>query len=57
MEAIWELGMIGLGKISANMARRLSMSGHQVVGYDRRPEPVQELEIDGVTGAASMAEL
>lgn len=43
--------------MGANMARRLSMNGHHVVGHDRRPEPIQELKIEGVTGAASVAEL
>ncbi|MGD2105715.1 MAG: NAD(P)-binding domain-containing protein, partial [Anaerolineae bacterium] len=33
-----ELGLIGLGKMGANMARRLSRGGHRVVGYNRSPE-------------------
>ncbi len=52
-----ELGMIGLGKMGANMTRRLLKGGHRVVAFDSRPETVKELEAEGTVGAASLAEL
>ena len=52
-----ELGMIGLGKMGANMTRRLLKGGHRVVVFDPRPEAVQELVEAGAVGAASLAEL
>lgn len=52
-----ELGMIGLGKMGANMARRLLKGGHRVVVFDPRPEAVKELEGMGANGAGSLAEL
>lgn len=52
-----ELGMIGLGKMGANMTRRLLRSGHRVVAYDPRPEAVKELESEGAVGAGSLAGL
>jgi hypothetical protein len=51
-----QLGMIGLGRMGGNMARRLQ-GGHQVVAYDRSPQPVQELEKLGATTAYSLKEL
>ena len=36
-----ELGMIGLGKMGANMSERLMRGGHRVVGFDLNPESVQ----------------
>ena len=52
-----ELGMIGLGKMGANMTRRLLKGGHRVVVFDPRPEAVRELVDAGAVGAASLAEL
>jgi 6-phosphogluconate dehydrogenase len=52
-----ELGMLGLGRMGANMARRLLHGGHRVITYDPRPEAVQELVRDGALGASSVAEL
>lgn len=52
-----ELGMVGLGKMGANMTRRLLRGGHRVVVFDLRAEAVRELQADGATGAASLAEL
>ncbi len=52
-----ELGMIGLGKMGANMARRLLKGGHRVVVFDPRLEAVRELVEAGAVGAASLAEL
>ncbi len=52
-----ELGMIGLGRMGANMVRRLLHAGHQCIVYDVHPEPVQELVREGATGTASLGEL
>jgi 6-phosphogluconate dehydrogenase len=52
-----QLGMIGLGRMGANMTTRLERGGHQVVAYDRDPAAVQRTIGDGATGAGSLAEL
>ncbi|VAV98093.1 6-phosphogluconate dehydrogenase, decarboxylating, partial [hydrothermal vent metagenome] len=52
-----ELGMIGLGKMGANMAERLVRGGHRVVGFDLSPESVASLVERGAQGAASLEEL
>ena len=52
-----ELGMIGLGRMGANMVRRLLRADHQCVVYDVHPEPVQELVGEGAIGTASLREL
>ena len=51
-----ELGMIGLGRMGANMVRRLLKGKHQCVVYDRSAEAVQALVNEGAVGAASLAE-
>ncbi|MBI3763261.1 MAG: NADP-dependent phosphogluconate dehydrogenase, partial [Chloroflexi bacterium] len=52
-----ELGMVGLGKMGANMTRRLLKGGHRVLVYDPRPEAVRELEGEGAVGGGSLTEL
>ena len=52
-----QLGMIGLGRMGANIVRRLMRHGHSCVVYDRDPEPGRQLAAEGVAAAASMAEL
>src|SRR5258708_36463062 len=52
-----QLGMIGLGRMGANMVRRLINKGHNCVVFDRSPQTVSELVKDKATGAASLAEL
>ena len=52
-----KLGMIGLGRMGGNMARRLMRGGHEVVAYDRDPAAVAGLVTDGAQGAASLQEL
>jgi 6-phosphogluconate dehydrogenase len=52
-----ELGIIGLGRMGANIARRLLRAGHRVVAYNRSPGPVRELEREGAIGAYSLEEL
>ncbi|HEY6077757.1 MAG TPA: decarboxylating 6-phosphogluconate dehydrogenase [Polyangiaceae bacterium] len=49
--------MIGLGRMGANMGRRLMSEGHTCVAYDVFPESVQKLAADGATAAASLADL
>lgn len=51
-----QLGMIGLGRMGANMVRRLIRSGHTCVVYDRNPEAVRALVAEGAIGAASAGE-
>jgi 6-phosphogluconate dehydrogenase len=51
-----QLGMIGLGRMGANMVRRLIKHGHTCVVYDRTPATVQQLAGDGATGASSIDE-
>ena len=52
-----ELGMVGLGKMGGNMARRLLADGHRVVGYARRPEAVQAIADEGAVPSNSLEEL
>jgi 6-phosphogluconate dehydrogenase len=52
-----QLGMIGLGRMGANMARRLLAGGHQVVAFDRSPNAIAGLKEDGAVGASSLADL
>ncbi len=52
-----QLGMIGLGRMGANMARRLMRDGHHCAVYDRSAEAVAALAGEGARGAASLAEL
>jgi 6-phosphogluconate dehydrogenase len=52
-----QLGMIGLGRMGANMVRRLLRGGHQCVVYDRSPDVVKELVKEGAVGASSLDEL
>jgi 6-phosphogluconate dehydrogenase len=51
-----QLGMIGLGRMGANMARRLLRGGHSCVVYDANPQAVQALAADGATPAGSLTE-
>ncbi len=52
-----KVGMIGLGKMGANMTVRLVQAGHSVVGYARTPATVQSLVAQGALGASSLADL
>ena len=47
-----QLGMIGLGRMGANLVRRLMRDGHRCVVYDVNADAVAELEGEGATGAA-----
>lgn len=52
-----QLGMIGLGKMGANMTTRLLRNGHQVVAFDFNKDAVKASEHEGATGASSVDEL
>src|SRR5881398_2704441 len=49
-----QLGMIGLGRMGANMVRRVQKGGHKCVVYDRSAESVKQLAAEGATGALSL---
>jgi len=51
-----QLGMIGLGRMGANMVRRLLRAGHQCVVFDMSPEAVRDLVQEQATGASSLAD-
>ena len=49
-----QIGMMGLGRMGANMVRRLMRAGHECVVYDINAASVAALVKDGASGAASM---
>ncbi|HSD50406.1 MAG TPA: decarboxylating 6-phosphogluconate dehydrogenase [Candidatus Methylomirabilis sp.] len=51
-----QLGMIGIGRMGANMVRRLLRRGHQCTVFDVSPKAVKELAQEGAVGASSLAE-
>ncbi len=51
-----QLGMIGLGRMGANMVRRLIKKGHECVVFDRSPQAVSDLVKENAVGASSLAE-
>jgi 6-phosphogluconate dehydrogenase len=53
---IMQLGMIGLGRMGANMIRRLLKEGHEGVVFDMSPKAVEELVLEKAVGAASLAD-
>ena len=52
-----QLGMIGLGRMGANMVRRLQRAGHHCVAFDRSAESVRQVARDGATAATSLDDL
>ena len=52
-----QLGLIGLGKMGGNMAERLRLGGHQVIGFDFNAEAVAKLSASGNVGVSSLEEL
>lgn len=52
-----QLGMIGLGRMGANMVRRLMSGGHECVVFDISPQAVADLAKEKAVGAASLEEL
>jgi 6-phosphogluconate dehydrogenase len=51
-----QLGMVGLGRMGANIVRRLMRDGHSCVGYDVSQDAVQALAADGAVGATTVAD-
>jgi len=51
-----ELGMIGLGRMGANMTERLVRGGHRIISYDRSPEAIQRVVDKGALGARSLSD-
>ncbi len=51
-----ELGIIGLGRMGANMSERLVLGGHRVIGYVRSAEAIQRVVDQGALGALSLAD-
>ena len=49
-----QLGMVGLGRMGANLVRRLMRDGHRCVVYDVNADAVHALEAEGATGASSL---
>ena len=52
-----EIGIIGLGKMGGNVARRLTKAGWKVIGYNRSEEDTKQLEKEGIVGAYTISEL
>jgi 6-phosphogluconate dehydrogenase len=52
-----DLGFVGLGRMGANMVRRLLLDGHRVVAYNRTAERTREIMAEGAGGAFSLREL
>src|SRR5215475_11710567 len=52
-----EIGIAGLGRMGANMARRLLKGGHRVVVFNRSPKPVEELVKEKATGTTDLRDL
>ncbi len=52
-----QLGMVGLGRMGANMTRRLMRGGHQLVVSDHSPDPVKQLASEGAAGSSSLEDL
>src|SRR5262249_22187057 len=52
-----QIGIIGLGRMGGNIARRLMKAGHQCVVFDSNAKPREELAKDGATAASSLDEM
>src|SRR5918912_2760352 len=51
------IGMVGLGRMGANMTKRLIEHGHEVVAFDQNPDTVAGAERDGAQGAGTLGKL
>jgi len=51
-----QLGMIGLGRMGANIARRVMRDGHTAVVFDTNPDTVAQVVADGAEGSTSLEE-
>src|SRR5438128_5018923 len=52
-----QIGLVGLGRMGGNMARRLARGGHTVVGWDQNTAAVSALGADAIVGASSIDDL
>ncbi|MEK7445656.1 MAG: NAD(P)-binding domain-containing protein, partial [candidate division NC10 bacterium] len=52
-----QLGMVGLGRMGGNMARRLMKGGHDVIAYARNPAAIEPLSREGATGTTTLDDL
>ena len=52
-----QIAMVGLGRMGANMVRRLMRGGHECVVFDRRPASVDHLASEGASGVGSLEDL
>src|SRR5678815_3898397 len=52
-----QIGMIGLGRMGANMTRRLARGGHACVVFDTKPEAVAAAVVDGAAATTSLSDL
>jgi 6-phosphogluconate dehydrogenase len=52
-----QIGMVGLGRMGANLVRRLLLNGHGAVVYDSNPQPAAELTAAGAVASESLADL
>lgn len=52
-----QIGMVGLGRMGANMAERLIKGGHECVVFDLNPDSIERLAKKGAQGAASLEEI
>src|ERR687884_1137988 len=52
-----QLGMVGLGRMGANMVRRLLKGGHECVVFDMSPKAVSEMAAENAVGSSSLADL
>ena len=52
-----QIGLVGLGRMGANMSRRLQKGGHTCTVFDLNPENVKKVATDGTEGASSLADL
>jgi len=55
-ETTMELGIIGLGRMGANMTERLVLGGHRLISFDRSAEAIQRVVDKGAVGAHSLAD-
>src|SRR2546427_10080637 len=51
-----QVGMVGLGRMGANMARRLIRGGHEIVGYASDPAGVKAIASEGATGTTALGD-
>ena len=52
-----KLGLVGMGRMGANMARRLHKGGHEVVVFDREPDKTKTMVKEGLIGADSIEDM